>query len=322
MLARSRLLCTQNSLIVERSLATKRLAPMPVEPASPERAEELRENYDKIAREVEQATQRRGAGPTPRLVTVSKYKPASDILALYEHGVRHFGENYPQELEGKAQELPNDIAWHFIGTLQSNKCKMLAGEFSPTSRSPAALTMSRLRAAIPNLFAIETLTSVKAANHLHNALSSLPSTRSEPLNVFIQINTSGEEQKSGLAALTSSSSSGEAVDLALHILDKCPTLRLKGLMTIGSLDASKSATPNPDFERLKETRDRLGEVLRSKAQSDGASEGLRKGVEQIERDGGLELSMGMSSDFVEAIEQGSTNVRVGSSIMGSRPPKQ
>lgn len=98
---------------------------MPVEAASPERAQELRENYDAIAREVERATQKRGPGPTvrasksrcaplpgqsddvdlqPRLVTVSKYKPASDILALYEHGVRHFGENYPQELEGKAHE--------------------------------------------------------------------------------------------------------------------------------------------------------------------------------------------------------------------------
>lgn len=85
------------------------------------------------------------------MVAVSKLKPSSDILALYEHGVRHFGENYPQELEAKAKEvcfprlvggrwerkkltslrrssqLPTDIEWHFIGALQSNKCKLLAG---------------------------------------------------------------------------------------------------------------------------------------------------------------------------------------------------
>ncbi|GAA6057906.1 hypothetical protein JCM3770_002197, partial [Rhodotorula araucariae] len=196
--------------------------------------------------------------------------------------------------------LPSDIAWHYIGTLQSNKCKMLAS--------------------IPNLFAIETLTSVKAANQLHNTLSSLPAPRSSPLNVFIQINTSGEEQKSGLPALTPSSPpSGEVVDLALHLLQKCPSLRLKGLMTIGSFEASTAhGEPNPDFERLKETRAALLAALRERA--NGSEETLRRAVAEMEQEG-LELSMGMSNDFVEAIEQGSTNVRVGSSIFGARPPK-
>ncbi|GAA5981189.1 hypothetical protein JCM10908_004014 [Rhodotorula pacifica] len=272
---------------------------MPVERATPERAEELVHNYQEIVKQVEQATEKRGAGPKPRLVVVTKLKPSSDIQALYEHGIRHFGENYPQELEGKAKELPGDIAWHYIGTLQSNKCKMLAS--------------------IPNLFAIETLTSVKAANLLHSTLAALPTPRSAPLNVFIQINTSGEDQKSGLPALsdsTASQGSGEVVDLAVHILEECPTLRLRGLMTIGSLDSSVSAHPNPDFERLKETRSALLAALRER-------EDVKQAVEQLEREqeGGLELSMGMSSDFAEAIERGSTNVRVGSSIMGARPPR-
>ncbi|GAA5997150.1 pyridoxal phosphate homeostasis protein [Rhodotorula paludigena] len=266
---------------------------MPVEPAAPERARELSDNYDDILRQVDGAAARRTEGPKPRLVAVSKYKPASDILALYEHGVRHFGENYPQELEGKAKELPSDIAWHFIGALQSNKAKLLA--------------------AIPNLFAVETLTSVKAANHLHNALSSAPSPRSNPLNVFLQVNTSGEEQKSGLPALSPSTPSGGLVDLALHVVQKCPTLRLKGLMTIGSFEASTSGERNPDFERLKESREALVAALRERAGADA--------VRALEADGGLELSMGMSNDFAEAIEQGSTNVRVGSSIFGARPPK-
>ena len=174
-------------------------------------------------------------------------------------------------------------------------------------------------AAIPNLFAVETLTSVKAANQLHSTLAALPTPRSAPLNVFIQINTSGEEQKSGLPALSPNSAAGgggEVVDLAAHILAKCPTLRLRGLMTIGSLDSSVSAHPNPDFERLKETRTALLAALRERAD-------LKAAVEELEREqeGGLELSMGMSNDFVEAIEQGSTNVRVGSSIMGARPPR-
>ncbi|BGP52694.1 hypothetical protein JCM8202v2_000250 [Rhodotorula sphaerocarpa] len=248
---------------------------MPVERPNAERAEELLHNYREIAKQVDAAAQKRGAGPKPRLVVVSKLKPSSDILALYEHGIRHFGENYPQELEGKAKE-----------------------------------------ATIPNLFAIETLTSVKAANQLHSTLSSLPTPRSSPLNIYLQINTSGEAQKSGLPALDPSATEGEAVDVAAHILAQCPTLRLRGLMTIGSLDASTSAHPNPDFERLKETRSALLAMLRERKDVDEAVQKL-----EAEQEGGLELSMGMSSDFAEAIEQGSSNVRVGSSIMGARPPR-
>lgn len=169
MLARSRQLYTQNSLTCIRSLATKSPAPMPVEPAAPERAEELRENYDKIVREVEQATQRRGAGPTVRTVRSSHERNRADPTMLRAastgHGFKvqacigHSGavrawrttlwRELPAGARGKGAggelrtalslsklalisslaslQLPKDIAWHFIGTLQSNKCKMLAG---------------------------------------------------------------------------------------------------------------------------------------------------------------------------------------------------
>ncbi|CAG8550410.1 2584_t:CDS:2, partial [Scutellospora calospora] len=61
-----------------------------------------------------------------RLVAVSKFRDKTDIRIAYEGGQRHFGENYVQELVEKSKELPLDIQWHFIGPLQSNKCKMLA----------------------------------------------------------------------------------------------------------------------------------------------------------------------------------------------------
>jgi PLP dependent protein len=64
--------------------------------------------------------------PKVTLVAVSKTKPISDILALYEQGQRDFGENYVQELLEKQPQLPSDIRWHFIGHLQSNKVKYLA----------------------------------------------------------------------------------------------------------------------------------------------------------------------------------------------------
>jgi PLP dependent protein len=60
------------------------------------------------------------------LVAVSKTKPVEDILALYDLGHRDFGENYVQELTEKAEKLPQDIRWHFIGHLQSNKVKQIA----------------------------------------------------------------------------------------------------------------------------------------------------------------------------------------------------
>src|SRR5689334_20016378 len=60
------------------------------------------------------------------LVAVSKTKPIEDIQALYDLGQRDFGENYVQELTEKAEALPKDIRWHFIGHLQSNKVKYIA----------------------------------------------------------------------------------------------------------------------------------------------------------------------------------------------------
>ena len=154
-----------------------------------------------------------------------------------------------------------------------------------------------LISAIPNLFLLETLSSIKVADLLQKSLPE----RSTPLNVYIQINTSGEEAKSGLAALDSSSSASSPLEeLALHVLDSCPGLKLLGLMTIGSYDASHDTTkPNPDFTTLKQTRD---ELLK------------RLGRPDLE----LELSMGMSADFVQAVKEGSNSVRVGTKIFGER----
>ena len=60
------------------------------------------------------------------LVAVSKFKPAEDIAALYQHGQRVFGENHAQEMKAKHEVLPQDIEWHFIGHLQTNKIKYIA----------------------------------------------------------------------------------------------------------------------------------------------------------------------------------------------------
>ncbi|KEI41615.1 uncharacterized protein L969DRAFT_85420 [Mixia osmundae IAM 14324] len=220
----------------------------------------------------------------PRLVVVSKLKPPSDILALHEKTSHlHFGENYVQELVDKASILPASIRWRFIGSLQSNKCKVLA--------------------AIPNLAAVETLDSVKKADLFERALSGESDDRK--LAVYLQVNTSGEESKSGLPILADRNADGELAHLALHVLDHCPHLELQGLMTIGAYDNSNAPPGSPenaDFRSLRECRDALKEKLGDRLPS-------------------LELSMGMSSDFADAIRSGSDNIRVGSKLMGSRPSK-
>ena len=137
---------------------------------------------------------------------------------------------------------------------------------------------------VPNLFLLETIDSTKLATKLNNALQSLPQPRN--LRVFVQVDTSGETTKSGV-------SSEELDALLQHIRSSCPNLTVKGLMTIGAPGDLSC------FQRLVECRNI-------------AAVSLDVSVHE------LELSMGMSSDFEEAIHAGATSVRVGSTIFGER----
>ncbi|PSN50545.1 Proline synthase co-transcribed bacterial protein [Blattella germanica] len=215
----------------------------------------------------------------PRLVAVSKTKPKENIIAAYEAGQRHFGENYVQELVDKGHDAEilqkcSDIKWHFIGHLQRNKVNKIV--------------------AIPGIYLVETVDSDKLASALDSAWAKQGQTRK--LNVMLQVNTSGEDAKSGCPL-------ENVPDLAKHIREKCSNLELVGLMTIGKFGYDLSQGPNPDFICLKEARDKVCQAL---------------GIECDK----LELSMGMSDDFEHAIEMGSTNVRVGSSIFGHRTKKE
>ena len=125
-------------------------------PISPTRATQLVENLQSIQSRISTAlkstSQQSSKQPRtpPRLVAVSKLKPASDILSLHNPPTSHthFGENYVQELLEKSRLLPTTIKWHFIGGLQSNKCAQLARE-------------------VPNLWAVESVDSVKKASLLN-----------------------------------------------------------------------------------------------------------------------------------------------------------
>ncbi|XP_034697133.1 pyridoxal phosphate homeostasis protein-like [Vitis riparia] len=227
-----------------------------------------------VLHRVQQAAERSGRGPQQiRVVAVSKTKSVSLIREVYDSGHRCFGENYVQEIIEKAPQLPEDIEWHFIGNLQSNKVKpLLSG--------------------VPNLAVVETVDDEKIADRLDRMVATIGR---KPLKVMVQVNTSGEESKSGVDPAA-------CVELVKHVALGCPNLEFGGLMTIGMLDYT--STPE-NFKTLANCRSEVCKSL-------GITE------EQCE------LSMGMSGDFELAIEMGSTNVRIGSTIFGAReyPKKQ
>jgi PLP dependent protein len=154
---------------------------------------------------------------------------------------------------------------------------------------------------IPNLFCVSSVDTLKKAQLLNTARhTAIQADTSLPkLSIHVQVNTSGEEAKSGCAP------GQDTVDLCKSIIETCPNLHLLGLMTIGAIARSKATTAeteNEDFVNLREQRDLVTKEL-------GLDEGR------------LELSMGMSEDFEGAITMGSGEVRVGSTIFGERPMK-
>ncbi|XP_024034476.1 pyridoxal phosphate homeostasis protein isoform X3 [Citrus clementina] len=163
--------------------------------------------------------------------------------------------------------LPEDIKWHFVGHLQSNKAKTLLG-------------------GVPNLDMVEGVGNEKIANHLDKAVSNLGR---KPLKVLVQVNTSGEESKSGIDP-------SSCLGIVEHVRLRCPNLEFAGLMTIGMPDYT--STPE-NFRTLLNCRAEVCKAL-------GMAEDQ------------CELSMGMSGDFEQAIEMGSTSVRIGSTIFGPR----
>jgi hypothetical protein len=208
----------------------------------------------------------RAAGRDPsevRLVAVSKTKPAAAVRQAWEAGQVLFGENYVQEARDKIAQVGPGPVWHLIGHLQSNKAKLAASLFA----------------------VVETVDRPKIARALDRHAREL----GKELGVLLQVNVSGEPQKSGC-------SPEEAEALAQEVAE-LPGLRLMGLMTMPPFfDQPERARPY--FARLRELAQRLARNL-----PPGSMD---------------ELSMGMSGDFEVAIAEGATLVRVGTAIFGAR----
>jgi pyridoxal phosphate enzyme (YggS family) len=198
------------------------------------------------------------------LLAVSKTFPSAAIREAVSQGQHRFGENYVQESLDKMEELSDlrdQIEWHMIGPLQSNKTRPVAERFDW----------------------VHTVDRLKIAQRLSDQRPpELPA-----LQVCIQVNTSAEESKSGVAP-------SEALALAREV-SALPRLRLRGIM----------ALPAPTSDQAEQGR----QLAAVRAIYDHL---LKQGLPLDT------LSMGMSADLEAAIENGSTMVRVGSALFGQR----
>ena len=192
------------------------------------------------------------------LVAVSKTKPVSDIQEAYNLGVRDFGENRVQELLQKVGELPDDIRWHAIGHLQTNKAKQVAN-------------LAHLVHAVDSIRLFEALSKYAC----------------KPLDVLLQLHIATESSKHGF-------SESELLETLNQGLLSNPSIRIRGLMGMATFTSDENQIAK-EFRTLRRVFDslKLGDDFDT-------------------------VSMGMSGDWKIAVEEGSTLIRVGSAIFGSR----
>jgi pyridoxal phosphate enzyme (YggS family) len=216
------------------------------------------ENLDKVISKVEAARLRVSEHHIVKIVGISKYSSSQDVKFLYEAGQRAFGENKVQDLKQKSAELEDlPLEWHFVGRLQKNKINNLI-DLNPTL--------------------IQSLDSLELAEELNKKLRA----KDKKLSCLLQINSAKEDSKTGVMP-------EDAIEIYKKILETCPNIRLKGVMSIGAHVEDRETIKN-SFKITKDIFDSLKVY------------------------GAKYCSMGMSNDFELAISCGSNMIRVGSSL--------
>lgn len=199
-----------------------------------------------------------------RLIAVSKTKPVEMLKEAYDAGIRDFGENKVQEIIEKYDQLPNDIRWHMIGHLQTNKVKYIADK----------------------VFMIHSIESVKLAEEVSKRAIS----HNRTIPVLIEVNIGNEESKFGLNL--------EQVEDFILSIHELTGIKICGLMCVAPY--TDNAEDNRIyFKKLKQLSVDI----------------MSKNIDNVSMD---ILSMGMSGDYVIALEEGATYVRVGTVLFGER----
>lgn len=179
----------------------------------------LRLRLENIRERVELACERAGRDRDEvTLLAISKTFPAEVMRVLYDEGVRDFGESYVQEWQDKFEQLPEDVRWHFVGHLQSNKAKHLADR-------------------VHMIHSIDRKSVIKKLNRRAD----------DPVRVLLQVNVAGDEAKSGVAP--------EGLERLLEMATARPALRVWGLMTLPPY-ADDPEDNRTHFAKLAQLRER------------------------------------------------------------------
>lgn len=199
------------------------------------------------------------------LVAIGKMKPAEDIQMALEAGQVEFGENKVQELTRKMEELPDErISWHMVGQLQTNKIKYM----------------------VDRVNWIQSVARKKALDEIEKRAAAVE----RQINVLIQVNISGEDQKSGCPP--------EELSALLESASNLKYVKVRGLMGIATLTEDREQIRS-EFALLRKLRDEFKDNYEDPITLE-------------------HLSMGMTHDMDIAIEEGATMVRVGTAIFGKR----
>lgn len=228
-------------------------------PTTLETVQDLRANLAAVTGRIAAACSEAGRLPGEvRVLLATKTVTPQRILTAIDAGFSLIGENRVDEVLAKAEALSaTEHQMHFIGHLQSNK----------------------ISAVLPHLDCLETLDSPQLAAKLERRLAGTD----RVLDVYLQVNVSGEDSKSGVMP-------GQAAELAAAVAN-CEHLNAAGLMTIG-LNSPDRAAVREGYAQLRGLRDELVP--------------------------GGQLSMGMSGDLETAIAEGATIVRLGRAVFGNR----
>ena len=201
------------------------------------------------------------------LLAVSKTHHAEKVLEAYRAGQRDFGENKAREMEEKANQLPDDIRWHFIGHLQRNKVKYIA----------------------PFVHLIQSVDSHRLLEKIDQEAEKANRT----IGILLQVHIAEEETKFGF----------DRQEL-LDTLDGLEMEPLKHIQIWGLMGMATLTDDTKQVGREFQTLSSLFKAVKERYFSNNEKFAI--------------LSMGMSSDYKTAIEQGSNMVRIGSAIFGKR----
>jgi pyridoxal phosphate enzyme (YggS family) len=230
-----------------------------------QQVQQIADNLKAVRDNILRAEQNAGVSPgTVTLVGVTKTRSVEEIRAAIDNGLADIGENKVQEAKEKLPVLERQVTRHYIGHLQRNKV-------------PVVLPLFEL---------IHGVDSIRLAREIQKRAGS----RGRKVRVLMQINTSGEKSKFGVAP--------DRADELLEVIGECKDIELLGLMTIGPLGGGASGAAR-SFAELRKLFER---------HKDNAPANCRMEL----------LSMGMSSDYEIAIAEGSNMVRVGTAIFGPR----